>query len=130
MIRADLITESSSTTSMAVRTSRAPQTQKYCPLASSCVATSCISSLSVFLGDPDDSGVCSSVNPGRHQINQRENKHPDQIHKVPVQARDFHIMRVVVLWLEKENDRSDDQPKEQRVNAVMEDIVRRDQEVS
>ena len=31
-----------STTSIAVRTSSAPHTQKYCPLLSSCVATSCI----------------------------------------------------------------------------------------
>src|SRR5579864_5576552 len=114
---------------MAVRTSKAPQTQKYCPLASSCVATSCISSPLRFLCDPDDAGYRSSANPGRHQINQREDKHPDQIHKVPVQARDFHIMRVVVYRLEKENDRSHDHPNQQRVNAVTENIVRRDQEV-
>src|SRR5437588_3993049 len=73
MIRADLITDNSSrassmrrgektclyprTTSIAVRTSRAPHTQKYCPLVSSCFATSCIfgSSRSVI---PEADVVC------------------------------------------------------------------------
>src|SRR5437762_13502715 len=31
------------------------------------------------------------LNLGRHQIYQREDKHPDQIHEVPVQSTDLYI---------------------------------------
>src|SRR5689334_15831970 len=91
-----------STTSIAVSTSRAPQTQKYCPLASSCFATSCIRESSVCLCVPCGEFVLGNLS--RHQIHQREDKHPHQINKVPVQPANLHIVRVVILRLEKPND--------------------------
>src|SRR5437660_11188284 len=106
MISADLITDNSSstssirtgeniclypkTTSMAVSTSSAAQTQKYCPLVS-CVAVSCIVRiLCVLCGEPF---VAVLRNFRRHQIHQRENEHPHQIDKVPVQPADFNVVR-------------------------------------
>src|ERR1700722_7495681 len=138
MIRADLITERgsrtssmrngsntwgwASTTSIAVRTSSAPHTQKYCPLLSSCVAASCVI---VSLGNE-----LASSNPRRHQINQRKDEHPHQVDEVPVQSGHFHIVRVVVFRLQKQNDGAHEQADQQRVNAVVEEIIRRNQKIS
>src|SRR5580704_2748407 len=33
--------------------------------------------------------------PRGHQIHQRENKHPDQIHEVPVESGDFYVMGII-----------------------------------
>jgi hypothetical protein len=43
------------------------------------------------------------LNLRRHQINQWKNEHPNQIHKVPIQPGDFHIMRVIIFRLQKDN---------------------------
>src|SRR5450631_3914228 len=127
-----------STTSIAVSTSSAPQTQKYCPLLSSCVAASCIEFILAF--DRAYSRSCSNSSRfwvaqrfqrcdqassptralapavpaflrhlGRQQIHQRENKHPHQIDEVPVQPRHFHILRVIILRLQKQDDRRHNQ---------------------
>src|ERR1700722_6124565 len=153
MISADLITERSSrtssmrtgwntwreasTTSIAVSTSSAPHTQKYCPLLSSCVAASCV--IFSLSGKPPDISVkplsthsrqTTPSNPGRHQVNQREDKHPHQVDEVPVKSRYFDIMRVVVFRLQKQNHGRHDQADQQRVDAVVEDIIRRNQKVS
>src|SRR5215469_17672506 len=54
--------------------------------------------------------VCSLIvrslrHPRRHQIDQRENEHPDQIDEVPVQAADLDVLR---LELTSEHRLADD----------------------
>src|SRR5579872_2353898 len=71
-----------STTSIPVRTSSAPHTQKYCPLLSSCAVVSCICFPLCFSVTPVVKGLGDLR---RHQIHQREDEHPHQIHEVPVQ---------------------------------------------
>src|SRR5271163_2981954 len=133
MISADLITDSTSSTSSmrtgskicrypsqtstAVRTSNAPHTQKYWPLPSSCFATSCI----VF---------SPQLDLGRHQVDQGEDEHPDQVDEVPIQSRHLHILRVVILRLQEQNNGRHNQTHQQRVNQVMKNIVRWNQKIS
>src|SRR5271169_6525366 len=76
-----------STTSIAVSTNNAPHTQKYCPLLSSCAATSCIvCSLSCSFRWLVAGGERNSLRDlRRHQIHQRENEHPHQVHEMPVE---------------------------------------------
>src|ERR1700730_8894121 len=117
-----------STTSTAVSTSNAPQTQKYCPLLSSCaacVATSCMSEVLLFVLDV--LGKLSLGDLRRHQIHQREDEHPHQIDEVPVKPSNFHIMRIVVFGFQKQNHCRDDQSNQQRLDAIMKYIVRRNQ---
>src|SRR5882724_3100006 len=58
-------------------------------------------------------------NLGRHQIDQRENKHPNEIDEMPVQAGDFDIGGVIDLWFQPQNDRAYDSGNQQDVSAVM-----------
>ena len=45
---------------------------------------------------PPEGGTLSQlVHLDRQQIDQRENKHPDQIHKVPVQTANFDMLSTV-----------------------------------
>src|SRR5579864_5963660 len=161
MISADLITDNSSntssirtgentclypnTTSMAVSTSSAAQTQKYCPLVS-CVAVSCISGslnqarigcpilLSRFLRKRV--GILTSQTcPGprladlrRHQIHQWEDEHPHQINKVPIQPANFNVVRVVVLRFEKHDHRSHEQSDTQCMHRIVKYIAGRNHE--
>src|SRR5215472_7665226 len=131
MINADLITERMISTSIAVRTSSAPQTQKYCPFVSSCFATSCMienprskssashnSSDKLHRSTAAFSRRASQPRTGafspflchlrRHQVHQREDEHPHQVDKVPVQSRHLNVMRVVIFRLQKENHRRHD----------------------
>src|SRR5215469_7324187 len=152
MMSADLMTDSNSsassmrtaektclypsTTSMAVKISNAPQTHKYCVLLPSCVvATLCISSLSLRIlssrnGSSLAEGSACLRNLRRHQIDQREDEHPHQIDEVPIQSRDFHVMRVVILRLQEQHDRSYDQPDQQGVNQVVKNVVGRNEQKS
>src|ERR1039457_1652543 len=36
----------------------------------------------------------ASLYTGRHQIDQGEDKHPHQVHKVPIQTAYFHVLRL------------------------------------
>src|SRR5580693_3333494 len=118
-----------STTSIAVSTSSAPHTQKYCALLScpeySSVAVSCIEFVLT-----QSKGRSSPYDLRRQQIHQRENEHPHQIDEVPVQPGHFHILRIVIFRFQKQDDRSHDQPDQQNVNAVMKHVVRRNQQIS
>src|ERR1700733_11027687 len=79
---------------------------------------------------PTVAPLATALNLRRHQIHQRENKHPHQIHKMPIQTRHFHIMRVIIFRLQKNNDARNNQPNQQLMHAVMKNIVRRNQKVS
>src|ERR1022692_4059500 len=123
-----------STTSTAVRSSSAPQTQKYCPLPSSCVAAAVCIMLSpkllVLLARSFGAG-CPSValrfllvHACGHQIDQRENKHPDQVHEVPIQSRDFHVVRIVIFGFQNQDHGRHDEPRQQCVDSVVKHTVR------
>src|ERR1700730_7067826 len=106
-----------SQTSTAVRTSSAPHTQKYWALLSSCVVASCmfrvLAPLQRFvfrdsyqgmpLGIPQMQHCQSRLQPlglrdlRGHQIDQREDEHPHQVDKVPIESRCFDIMGIVVF---------------------------------
>src|SRR5246127_1037520 len=109
-----------SQTSMAVRARSPPQTQKYCPLLSSCFATSCMSRSSVY-----SCALCGEAflavvrNLRRHQIHQREDKHPHQINKVPIQPANFNVVRIVVLGLKKHDHGSDEESETKCVHRVV-----------
>src|SRR5256885_16413227 len=106
---------------MAVSASNAPHTQKYCPLLSSCAAVACIiQALSIG----------SLRNLRRHQVHQWEDEHPHQVNEVPIQPRNFDILRVIVLRLQKQNDYRYQERETQHVNSVVKNIVRGNQKIS
>src|SRR5579863_4432931 len=77
------------TTSRPVMASSHPQTKKNVRLlASTCSAASCMSSVNLrsILAR---GALCHLV---RHQVDERENEHPDQVDKVPVESAHFDVV--------------------------------------
>src|SRR6266480_2321649 len=51
----------------------------------------CSSACALILASSARNHLGNSVNVDRHDVNQREHKHPDQINKVPIEAADLNV---------------------------------------